>query len=257
MAHQTWNTALYDGKHNFVSKYGEEVLALLAPQPGENILDVGCGTGDLSAQIAAAGATVTGLESSAEMIARAREKHPALRFIQQDITAFIQPGAFDAAFSNATLHWVANAGGAAAAISAALKPGGRFVAEFGGAGNMRGVTQAVSAALLELTGHAHSHQWYFPTIGEYSALLEAHGFEVNAAWLFDRPTPLDGPDGMRNWITMFAGGMFSGVDESVKAKALDMAEARLFNSHCKDGLWFADYRRIRVVARHQVARKQS
>jgi SAM-dependent methyltransferase len=249
MTQQTWNTALYDGKHSFVSALGEDLLGLLNPQPGQTVLDVGCGTGDLAAKIAASGATVIGVDPSAEMILAARGKHPNLVFVQKDICDFDEPGTFDAAFSNATLHWVPRADDAARAISRALKPGGRFVAEFGGHGNIAGIAAAVRSALLALTGRDIPHRWYFPSVGEYSAVLERNGFEVNAAWLFDRPTPLSGADGMRNWISMFGGGLFDGVDADTRERAIAQAEASLFATHFKDGQWTADYRRIRVVAR--------
>jgi trans-aconitate methyltransferase len=251
MPNQTWNTALYDGKHAFVARYGEDVLAMLAPQAGETILDVGCGTGGLTAKIAECGATVIGLDSSPEMISKARAEHPSIVFVERSITAFDEPPTFDAIFSNATLHWVADAAGAARAMAGALKPGGRFVVEFGGHGNIAGIADAVRAALVEVTGkeRASAHNWYFPTVGQYAALLEANGLAVSAAWLFDRPTRLEGAEGMRNWITMFAGGLFDGVsDIDVKRRAIDLAEARLFNTHFKDNTWYADYRRIRVAA---------
>lgn len=248
---QTWNAQLYDGKHGFVAKYGEDLLGLLAAQPGETILDVGCGTGTLTAKIAESGATVIGLDSSIDMVNRAREAFPALLFTHADIAAFSQPATFDAVFSNATLHWVRDTAGAVRAMHAALKPGGRLVAEFGGAGNIGGIADAVRAALRETTGADVPHNWYFPSISEYATVLEAHGFEVRAAWLFDRPTPLDGADGMRNWITMFGGGLFSNaaaLTDEIKRRVIDLAEARLFKTHFKNGQWFADYRRIRVVA---------
>ncbi len=248
---QTWNTQLYDGKHGFVAKYGEELLGLLDAQPGEAVLDVGCGTGHLTAKIAESGATVLGLDSSADMIAQARVNYPALLFTHTDIVAFDQPKTFDAVFSNATLHWVRDANGAARAIAAALKPGGRLVAEFGGAGNIAGIATAVQAALRDATGQDVPHNWYFPTVGEYASMLETHNLTVHAAWLFERPTPLDGADGMRNWISMFGGGLFAraaNLSNDVKRQVIERAEAHLFATHFKNGQWFADYRRIRIVA---------
>jgi trans-aconitate methyltransferase len=254
MAHQTWNTQLYDGKHAFVAKFGEDVLTLLAPSAGESILDVGCGTGALTAKIAECGATVIGLDSSPDMITKARATYPNIVFIEKSITAFDEPPTFNAIFSNATLHWVNDADGAARAIAKALKPGGRFVAEFGGRGNIAGIADAVRAALLELTGRDVTHRWYFPSIAEYGTVLERHGLVLSTAWLFDRPTPLDGADGMRNWITMFGGGLFGSdadagaIDTETRSRAIKLAESHLFNTHFRDGNWFADYRRIRIVA---------
>ena len=248
---QTWNAQLYDGKHGFVSKYGEDLLSTLAAQPGETVLDVGCGTGHLAAKIAESGAVVVGIDSSAEMVDKARESYPALLFTQANIATFSQPETFDAVFSNATLHWVRDAAGAAQAISSSLKRGGRFVAEFGGAGNIAGIAKAVRESIKEATGESRPHGWYFPTVGEYATVLEAHGLEVRAAWLFDRPTPLEGADGMRNWISMFGGGLFAGsaaFTDDIKRRIIELAEARLFATHFRNGQWFADYRRIRVVA---------
>ncbi len=255
MMKQQWDTALYEGNHAFVAKYGDEVLDLLAPKAGETILDVGCGTGHHVAKIHERGAVAIGLDSSADMIAKARANYPDLLFTQADIAA-LNPtlakqyaGAFDAIFSNATLHWVSDADAAVRAMSAALKPGGRFVVEFGGHGNIQGIAEAVRAALREVTGRDLQHRWFFPTIGRFAGLLETHGLETSAAWLFDRPTRLEGADGMRNWILMFGGGMFGDIDDpAIKASVAARAEARLFAAHFRDGAWYADYRRIRVIA---------
>jgi SAM-dependent methyltransferase len=255
MSHQHWDTTLYDNKHAFVANYGDDVLNLLAPQAGETILDVGCGTGQHVAKIHALGAAALGLDNSADMIAKARATHPGLLFTQANIAA-LDPllakqyaGAFDAVFSNATLHWVTDAEAAVRSMSAAIKPGGRFVVEFGGHGNVQGIADAVRTALHDVTGRELRHGWYFPTIGQYAGLLEAHGLAVGAAWLFDRPTRLEGADGMRNWILMFGGGMFGDItDPALKDAVATRAEARLFATHFRDNTWYADYRRIRVSA---------
>lgn len=245
----TWNTALYDNRHNYVTKYGEAVLDLLAPQAGERILDIGCGTGHLTQKIAECGAHAIGIDSSIDMIATAREKYPALEFSVGDATHFAFDAPFDAVFSNATLHWVKPPEAAAKCIAQVLKPGGRFVAEFGGHGNIGNIAQAVRLAYAEVTGEDRPHAWFFPSIGEYAPLLEAHGLEVQVAWLFDRPTPLDGDDGMHSWLRMFGGGMLRGVPTDLFDRVTAKAERTLKKTNYKDGKWFADYRRIRVVAR--------
>src|SRR5437868_5307298 len=91
-----WNPALYDGKHSFVWKYGASLLELLAPQPGERILDLGCGTGHLTAQIAEAGAEVIGIDAAAAMIEEARRAYPSLRFEIMDARDFTFAEPFDA-----------------------------------------------------------------------------------------------------------------------------------------------------------------
>jgi very-short-patch-repair endonuclease/trans-aconitate methyltransferase len=243
-----WQPALYDTKHAFVAKYGEALLDLLAPKPGERILDLGCGTGDLTQKIADCGATVIGLDSSLDMIAAARAKYPVIEFVPGDATSFAFDAPFDAVFSNATLHWVKPPEDAARCISRALRPGGRFVAEFGGAGNVAHISAALHDAHMTLTGAPLQHNWYFPSIGAYAPILEAHGLEVQAAWLFDRPTPLEGEDGMRNWLTMFGGPILRGAPTDVIDRVTAVAERTLRDTSYRDGQWFADYRRIRVVA---------
>src|SRR5207302_10671977 len=103
---QTWDAGLYDGRHAFVWKHGASLVGLLAPRPGERVLDLGCGTGHLTAALAAAGAGVVGLDRSEEMLAQARSAYPALEFVCGDARDFRFGEPFDAVFSNAALHWV-------------------------------------------------------------------------------------------------------------------------------------------------------
>jgi trans-aconitate methyltransferase len=248
MTQHNWNPALYDQKHAFVFEYGQELLTLLNPQPGEQILDLGCGTGHLTAQIAASGATVTGMDSSPAMIATAQQNYPHLKFILSDATDFALTEQFDAVFSNAVLHWVTRAEAATVCIARALKPGGRFVAEFGGKGNTDRVINAVVTAVRELTQTEVKHGWYYPSLGEYAVLLEKHDLAVREARLFDRPTALEGADGLRNWLKMFGEKMLQNLDEDTRQKVFRLAEDKLRDTQFVDGKWFVDYRRLRVVA---------
>ncbi|WP_438448318.1 class I SAM-dependent methyltransferase [Gorillibacterium sp. sgz5001074] len=250
-----WNPVLYDGKLGMVSELGRGVLDWLAPRPGERILDLGCGTGDLAAEIAKSGAEVTGLDASPEMIRAAQAKYPGLRFRVGDGQRF-QPddgGRYDAVFSNAALHWMKDASGVADSVAGALKPGGRFAAEFGGQGNCRVLVEAAQTVLLQRYGvqaEGPSGPWYFPSIGEYATLLEQAGFQVESAVLFDRPTPMqDGADGLSHWLDTFGGPLLKGVPagdrESVYREIGALAADRLFRNGC----WVIDYRRIRIAAR--------
>lgn len=248
MAQQEWNSTLYDQKHSFVFEYGQDLLALLQPQAGELVLDLGCGTGHLTAQIAQSGARVRGLDHSAQMLETARQQYPQLEFIQGDASNFSLPEPCDAVFSNAVLHWVKPAAAAAACIARALKPGGRFVAEFGGHGNVANIVEAVQSVVASYTQTEVRHPWYYPSIGEYATLLEAHGLEVRQAFLFDRFTKLEGADGMRNWLMMFCESMFADLPPAAKETALAEIEARLRPTNYRAGVWYADYRRLRVVA---------
>src|SRR6476659_1771760 len=143
-----WNAALYDNKHAFVAKYGEDVMSWLAPQKDEHILDVGCGTGTLTEKISESEAIVTGIDASPEMIDRARQAYPQIRFFIKDATDFSFDKKFDAAFSNATFHWIKYHSKALKCIYDSLKQGGRFVYEMGAKHNVEKIHYAVKKVLI-------------------------------------------------------------------------------------------------------------
>ncbi|MBM3944066.1 MAG: class I SAM-dependent methyltransferase [SAR202 cluster bacterium] len=243
-----WNPELYDGKHAFVWKYGADLVAALGPKPGERILDVGCGTGHLTARIAEPGADVVGIDSAAGMVAQARKVYPSLRFEVADAREMAFNSEFDAVFSNAALHWMKPPERAAAAMFRALRPGGRLVAEFGGKGNVRSIADAVEQAVVK-RGSRWVSPWYFPDPEEYSALLAKHGFRVLSASLTSRPTPLDGgTDGLRLWLDMFGGVFLAGLTETQKADVVEQVEDALRPTLFRDSTWVADYVRLRVAA---------
>lgn len=251
MSQNSWNTNLYEKNHAFVWQYGESLLELLAPQAGEGILDLGCGTGQLTAKIAESGAFVQGIDSSLAMISTAKSNYPHINFAAADARDFQVEQPLDAVFSNAVLHWIKEQDAAIDCVEKALKPGGRFVAEFGGKGNVGAIARALLNVLSEIgcSEPQALNPWYFPSIGEYALLLENGGFDVSYAVLFDRPTPLEGGSaGMVNWIEMFAGGLLSGLSPEVRSRAIDRVEELLRPALYRDGNWIADYRRIRVVA---------
>lgn len=249
-AGQAWDADAYDGDHAFVYEYGEALLELLAPAADERILDLGCGTGQLTAAVAESGASVVGVDASREMLAEARGTHPTLPFVHGDARRLPFEGSFDAVLSNAVLHWVdrADQDAALSSVRDALRPGGRFVAELGGSGNVARIAAAVEAELDE-RGYEAGDPWHFPTIGEYASRLERYGFEVRFARLFDRPTELeDGEAGLENWLRMFGEELLGAVPETereaVRAAAADRLRGELFDG----GTWTADYRRLRFVA---------
>src|SRR5688572_27496888 len=147
---QDWDPDLYQSAHAFVWQRAADLIDILAPLPGERVLDLGCGTGQLTAQIADRGSRVLGIDRSPDMIAQARRNLPGLSFDVGDATSFTTDEPFDAVFSNATLHWVRPPEAAVERIRAALKPGGRLVAEFGGSGNVARICDALRRALREV-----------------------------------------------------------------------------------------------------------
>jgi trans-aconitate methyltransferase len=246
-----WDANLYDAKHDFVWKYGSDVVQLLDPRTGERILDLGCGTGHLTAQIAESGAHVTGVDRSVEMVAAARMAYPSLKFEISDARNLPFQDEFDAVFSNATLHWIHEPELVVQGVWRALRPGGRFVAELGGKGNIHAMQDAFDRVLEELGAAkpGEVHPWYYPSVSEYSTLAEKVGFEVRLITLFDRPTGLaDGDAGMRNWIIMFGVDYLAKAGEARREDFLGRVEEILRPKLFRGGQWWADYRRLRLVA---------
>lgn len=244
---QRWDPELYQQQHSFVWEYGEDVLSVLSPAPGERVLDIGCGTGQLTARIAERGAEVAGIDRSAGMIAEARANFPGIRFEQGDAASFAFPERFDAVFSNAVLHWVRDADAVAACVADVLKPGGRFVAEFGGRGNVAELVSAAKSAGAAL-GRRVEHPWYFPGVAEYAGVLESAGLEVLTAMLIDRPTKVEGGDGLRQWMRMFGGHLLADIPEAELDVFHERMEAAARPALYRDGAWWVDYRRLRIKA---------
>jgi trans-aconitate methyltransferase len=235
---QDWDAARYQARHSYVFEHGASLIDLLEPQAGERILDLGCGSGQLTAKIAESGAQVTGIDRSEQMIAEAWRNFPSLDFKVADAANFTVEAPFDAVFSNAALHWVKDADGVAGSVARALRAGGRFIVEMGGKGNVQEIIDAVR----EVAGPVET-PWYFPSVGEYASLLERHGFEVAFATLFDRPTLVEGKDGLEDWLKMFAGSMTNSPE--VRREVANRLRQNMF----RDGAWTLDYRRLRVIAK--------
>ena len=259
----TWDAAAYDDKQNFVWKFGSNLIELLAPQPGEKILDLGSGTGHLAAQIAELGAHVVGLDASSAMVAQAKVTYPTLAFhhvdartvlnrqeIQPDTTAAdrLADAEYDAIFSNATLHWIAEADTVIRGVARIAKPGARFVAELGGKGNVAKVHGAIAEARRNLGYPATHSVLFFPSLSEYASLLEQHGFEVTFMQLFDRPTPLQGEDGLADWAATFAHNEIDDIPSGELPRFFAELQ-KIARTGLHDGTqWVADYRRLRFVA---------
>ncbi len=246
---QAWNPELYEARHAFVWELGQGILELLRPEKNERILDLGCGTGKLTDKIAESCAEVIGLDASPDMIGQARQNYPGLRFILAD-AAFMQfEQEFDAIFSNAALHWMLDSQQVARSMARALKPGGRLTAELGGKGNIAQIEAALHEILpRHYEGPRPAPRTWFPSIPEYSNILEQAGFEVRMAHLFDRPTPLEGEQGMENWLRQFSWYNFEPLVRERREPALADVVEHLRTSLYRGGQWFADYRRLRLCA---------
>ncbi len=241
----SWDTELYEARHNFVWRLGEGVVELLQPRAGERILDLGCGPGQLTKKIAESGAEVLGLDSSPDMIGQARQNYPELRFVLADAAAMQFDNEFDAVFSNAALHWMLDPAPVALGVAKALRPGGRFVLEMGGKGNIQTIVETIQRVVSKYrTGPLPASRQYYPSVSEYTSILEEHGLEVRMAQLFDRPTPLEGEAGIENWIKQFKSYYFENLPPAALAEVVSELRPKLHNEHG----WLADYRRLRIQA---------
>lgn len=243
---QHWDPARYQRNAGFVPVLGEPVLALLAPQPGERVLDLGCGEGSLTLKIVAAGAAVVGIDQSAEQIAAARSR--GIDAQVADAAALAFESEFDAVFSNAALHWMLDPDAVIACVYRALKPGGRFVGEMGGAGNVAQVMAAAIAGLDRrgVDGRA-AIPWYFPTPGDYRGRLERRGLVIREIALIPRPTPI--PGDVRSWLETFGEAFIKRLPPGAQADYLDeIAAAVAPTLRGPDGQWTIDYVRLRFAA---------
>ena len=243
---QQWNPDVYARNARFVSDLGQPVVDLLAPRPGERILDLGCGDGVLTRKLVDLGCQIVAVDSSAAQIAAARALGLDARVL--DATALEFQDEFDAVFSNAVLHWIADAPRVMMGVHRALRPGGRFVAELGG----HGCVATIHRALVECLdargrdGNAAS-PWYFPTVEAYRDQLSAAGFVVSTIALIPRPTPL--PGDILGWLETFAASFTDLLPPSERLPYLRDVRARIQPTLCDaEGKWTADYVRLRFSA---------
>ena len=245
-----WDADLYNDKHSFVAKYGEDVLGWLAPQKDEGILDVGCGTGMLTEKIAETGAIVTGIDASPEMIAKAKKAYNNIEFFVKDASNFSLNKKFDAAFSNAAFHWIKNQQQLLQCIYDTLKTGGRLVYEMGAKHNIESIHNAVKKVLINegLEENTKIEVNYFSSAAEQAIMLEKIGFTISNIIQFDRPTELIGEDGMKNWIIQFAQAFFKNIPKEKAENIIEKAVVILKETNYENGKWYADYKRLRVKA---------
>jgi trans-aconitate methyltransferase len=250
MTTQTWNSQTYATNARFVAELGMPVVELLNPQPGDRILDLGCGDGALTIKLKELGCEVVGVDASENLIQAAQALGLDAYVMDGHKLEFDRP--FDAVFSNAALHWMKQPEQVIAGVWRSLKPDGRFVGEFGGAGNVATIHQALMDRMRALGYDPEAlNPWYFPTPEAYQTQLEAAGFEVTQIELIPRPTTL--PTGVRGWLETFANPFTQALPEGERSGFLDAIVKTVEPTLCDTtGQWTADYVRLRFAAtKHQ------
>ena len=249
-AEQRWLPEQYRRCAPYVPELGRGLIDLLDPSPGDRILDLGCGDGELALRLAARGCTVVGVDRSAAFVAAARRRGVRAQVADARRLAAtgLAAGSFDGVFSNAVLHWIREPAPVIAGVRRLLRTGGCFVAEFGGAGNIATVHGALRAAFVRRgLDPAVRDPWYFPAPQSYRALLEGGGFRVTELMLFDRPTPI--PGSLADWLELFGAAWLAGLDQSARAEIVaEVASAAAPRLRAGAGAWTLDYVRLRVRA---------
>lgn len=244
-----WDANQYTSNFSFVHKYGNDLLQMIEARENMTVLDLGCGNGALTKKLCDIGFNAIGLDASADLLKIAKETYPYITFIRSDATNFILDKKVDVVFSNAVFHWINKKSQRKMldCVYNALNNNGQFVFEFGGYGNNALIHSALNTEFDKI-GLEYIMPFYFPTIGEYAAMLEASGFKVVYAILFDRSTELQGKDGLADWIRMFVKTPFEGIDENIKNDIINSVVYHLKNKLYSNGKWYADYVRIRFKA---------
>lgn len=249
MSNIEWDSQNYSKHFSFVADYGRSLIDLIDGKDGMTCLDLGCGTGRLTARLKDAGFDVVGMDDSESQIRKAEDDHKDIRFVRGDACGFELEQPVDVVFSNAVFHWISKERqpDMLRCVYNALKPGGQFVFEMGGKGNNALIHSSLRRA-FERRGLSYQFPFYFPSIGEYASLMEEAGFLVRMVLLFDRKTKLDGKDGLYDWIRMFVKNPFEGLSAAVSEEIIREAVDELRPTLCEDGVWYADYVRLRCKA---------
>lgn len=245
-----WNTIDYTNNFDFVHKYGEDVLELISSPSNSFVVDLGCGNGALTKKLADKGYRVLGIDASADMIETAQKVNANIKFKLDDAIVFELDEKADVIFSNAVLHWIDadRQEDLIKNISNQLKIGGQFVCEFGGKGNAEIVHSQLEKSFNE-RGLKYPRCFYFPSIGEFTPLLEKYGLIVEYAVLFNRPTKQKTENGLENWIRMFVKKTFEDLDETIQNEIINETVQSLKSTLYEDNNWIVDYVRIRIKAK--------
>lgn len=244
-----WDANKYTNDFSYVHKYGNDLLQMIDIKKDMSVLDLGCGNGALTKKMCDMGLKAIGLDSSEDLLKIAHKLYPNIKFVKADATNFTLETKMDAVFSNAVFHWIGKRKQSKMldCVYKSLNNGGQFVFEFGGYGNNALIHNALQKE-FQLRSLFYKSPFYFPTIGEYSQLLEKAGFKIVYATLFDRKTELSGKDGLADWIKMFIKIPFEKIDDKIKNEIICSTVKRLSKKLYLDNKWYADYVRIRFKA---------
>ena len=243
-----WDAQLYERKHEYVTEYGRNLLEFIPNNPEQAILDLGCGTGVLTAQLEGRGSRVIGVDSSQNMIVRAREQFTDITFMLCDALDLPFENEFDVVFSNAVFHWINDHDVLLKNIRKVLKPGGLLVCEFGAAGNIETIDKVFSEQ-ASIYGYSCKSSFNFPTTEAFSKLLEKNQFVLDSISDYDRPTPLnDGEKGLEHFLRQFYAAELESVPEAIRKKIIKGTGDRVRQDLWHDSVWIADYRRLRAIA---------
>jgi trans-aconitate methyltransferase len=243
-----WDVQLYQKNHSFVPEYGKALLAYLPEDGNTAILDLGCGDGVLTSELAKKYRRVVGVDRSEPMISAARARNPGIDFRVMDALDMPFDNEYDVVFSNAVFHWIPDQPRLLAQIYKALKREGFLVCEFGAYGNVGRIMAAVATVLASI-GSAMSTRFFYPKAEDYAQMLKNEGFAAQVLYEFDRPTPLPGgTDGLHGWMMQFLEADIGRLQASVREAVISQTEEALRGSLWDGQRWTADYRRIRVVA---------
>lgn len=243
-----WNSTLYDKKHDFVAEYGKGLLEFVPKNKKQTILDLGCGTGTLTVQLLDFGNKVIGVDSSQNMVDRAKENFDNIEFIACDALALPFEKEFDIVFSNAVFHWISDHNILLQNIHKVLKQNGLLVCEFGANGNIATIENAFAKVCNGL-GYDYKPKFNFPTSYTFGKLLENNKFIIDKIYDYDRPTILkDNEEGLTNWMKQFFSAELSKIPENIQVEIFEKVEELTKDTLWNGKEWVADYRRLRVVA---------
>lgn len=243
-----WNSLLYDNKHDFVAEYGKELLEFVPDNNEQTILDLGCGTGIMTAQLRNLGSKVVGVDSSKSMINRAKEQFDNIDFMVCDALDLPFENEFNVVFSNAVFHWIGDHDALLSNVRKVLKADGLLVCEFGANGNIATVENAFMKVCSSL-GYNYTSKFNFPTCESFGKLLEGKGFVIDKIYDYDRPTPLkDDEQGLANWMKQFFASELVVMPEDIQVAVIKRVEELTRDILWNGNAWVADYRRLRAIA---------